>query len=70
MTRFIEIADTNGNKRLINLSAIASVEDRRKSIVIRCINPEQPPIALSLSYETFKSAIDEGDPIIPGGVII
>lgn len=70
MTRFIEISDANGNKRLINLSTIASIEDRRKSIVIRCVNPEQPPVALSLAYETFKSAVAGGDPIIPGGVII
>ena len=70
MTRFIEISDISGNRHLINLSAIASVEDRRKMIVLRFVNPAQTPVSLSISYESFKAAVSEGDPIIPGASIV
>lgn len=70
MTRFIEISDNAGKHHLLNLDAIASIEDCRKSITLRFINPEQKTIALSMSYEAFKVALNGGDPIIPGGMIL
>lgn len=70
MTRFIEISDITGKHHLLNLDVIASIEDRRKMISLRFINPGQKNIALSVSYETFKAALEAGDPIIPGGMIL
>lgn len=70
MTRFIEISDNAGNHHLLNVDAIASIEDRRKTITLRFINPEQKAITLSMSYEAIKAALKAGDPIIPGGMIL
>ena len=70
MTRFIEISDNAGNRHLVNLSAIASIEDRRKMIVLHFVNTAQKPVSLSMSYGAIKDSIQKGDPIIPGGTIL
>lgn len=70
MTRFIEISDNTGKHHLLNLSAIASIEDCRKTVTIRFINPAQNPITLSMGYASLISSIKNGDPIIPGGMIL
>ncbi len=70
MTRFIEISDNTGKHHLLNISAIASIEDCRKMITLRFIDPAQKPISLSMSYAAIKSALQNGDPIIPGGMIL
>lgn len=70
MTRFIEISDNAGKHHLLNIDAIASIEDCRKMITLRFINPAQKNISLSMSYEAFKAALNTGDPIIPGGSIL
>lgn len=70
MTRFIEISDNAGNRHLVNLSAIASIEDRRKMIVLHFVNTAQKPVSLSMSYGAIKDSIQKGDPITPGGTIL
>ena len=70
MTQFIEITDNAGNHHLINVSFIASVEDRRKSIILHFVNNLQPAMHLSMSYEAFKDGIKAGNPIIPAGSTI
>lgn len=70
MTRFIEISDNAGNHHLINLSAIATIEDRRKMIILHFKNPDQRSISLSMSYDSIKDSIEKGDPIILGGSIL
>lgn len=70
MTRFIEISDQSGKHHLINLSAIASIEDGRKTVTVRFINPAQHPVTLSIGYGSLAAAIKNGDPIVPGGTIL
>lgn len=70
MTRFIEISDNAGKHHLLNVDAIASIEDCRKAVTLRFINPDQKAITLSMSYESFKAALNAGNPIIPGGMIL
>ena len=70
MSTFIEISDNAGNRHLVNLSAIASIEDRRKMIVLHFVNQDQKPVSLSMSYQAIKDSIQKGDPIIPGGTIL
>ena len=70
MTKFIEISDNAGKRHLLNIDSIASIEDRRKSIIVRFINPEQKAIEISMSYEALKTALNAGDPIIPGAMIL
>lgn len=70
MTRFIEVSDSDGKHYLINLSAIASIEDHRKMVVLRFINPAQEPISIATAYESVKRSISNGDPIIHGGMIL
>lgn len=70
MTQFIEISDNSGKHHLLHLSAIASIEDCRKTITLRFINPAQNPITLSMGYASIIAAIKQGDPIIPGGQIL
>lgn len=70
MTRFIEVSDSDGKHYLINLSAIASIEDHRKMVVLHFINPAQKSISIATAYESVKHSISNGDPIIRGGMIL
>lgn len=70
MTQFIEVSDNAGKHYLLNLDVIASIEDCRKAVSVRFINPAQNPILLSMGYASIIASIKNGDPIIPGGTIL
>ena len=52
-------SDNAGNRHLVNLSAIASIEDRRIMIVLHFVNTAQKPVSLSMSYGAIKDSIQK-----------